>query len=161
MYNPRYHSNCGNFISATFRALTSPLLLRSITEGVYSARAFRSSDSEVIGHTENSAIVSHRPTTLCEASKSNRLHHSHFCDIQICLHSSTKLCACQYLFKNSLKFFYGFFAVRWGAFLFSFALYSIYSIRGNFREFLRQSIDNMRFFMYHRTVFILRQSGGK
>ena len=154
MYNPRYHSNCGNFISATFRALTSPLLLRSITEGVYSARAFRSSDSEVIGHTENSAIVSHRPTTLCEASKSNRLHHSRFCDIQICLHSSTKLCACQYLFKNSLKFFYG---SVW-AFLFSFALYSI---RGSFREFLRQSIDNMRFFMYHRTVFILRQSGGK
>jgi len=49
-YSTRGTTQITENISVTFRAPTSPLPLRSITEGVYSAQAFRSSDSEGISH---------------------------------------------------------------------------------------------------------------
>ena len=63
----------------------------------------RSFDSEAIGHTECSAVVSHQPTTLCKLHFPTLFITVVFCDIQIRPNYSTKNSSCQYLFK---KFFY-------------------------------------------------------
>ena len=104
MLNPRYHSNYGKVISVTFRALTSPLPLRSNTEGVYSANAFWSSDSEGMGHWKDLLL----PRTTRQLSEtlylSDRLHHSRYCDIQIYSYFS----ALKYKSQEFLKKFFDF-----------------------------------------------------
>ena len=101
--NPRYHSNYGKN-SVTFRAQSSSLPLRSNTEGVYSAFAFRSSDSEVIGHREAFAIVSHRPTTLWKLCAPTLFITVVFVIFKFESNYSTEKMICQYLFEKFFDF---------------------------------------------------------
>ena len=81
--NPRYHSNYGNIkIPVTYRALTSPLPLRSITEGVYSLSlsVLRLRGDKSL---ESLTIASHQPATLSRLHNPTVLVTVVFCDIQI------------------------------------------------------------------------------
>ena len=100
MLNPRYHSNCENIIfrhfpdSNKFFAFTQQYG-RSLLGFSLSVPRLRSDRS-----VEGFDIALHHTATLCTTSRSDRLHHSLCCDIQICLYFNTLKCKSQGFFEK-------------------------------------------------------------